>query len=628
MLDKSQGTSCPDPVSRFGGRVAPHPRSRTQLEMVWRRLAPLIAARRSMRICDDTGKFATARTLATRLPASPAAVPLYASGRAVVLALDFDSKGTTPAAVDADVDRVLGWIRESGGRAVTDRSTSGGRHVLIPLAHSTPIEVADIRMLMNLLSERLTTLDPTPMLNAATGCITPPASACREGGHRLLDCTLDEAVDTFAVRSAPGFVAKLTATLGGASDHHRQSSIVRTVAASLSCGDRIVGVGDDKRRLHPLYCQSSPIPPSVAAFAAGGKIDRQRWRTHSEARQSVITHAVLRGSCLADIRSLIDTPEWAGVRSAYERYGRAFEDSLSRDVTKALTWSAQVAEQFRQPTHKQRLTGGIGSSSETRPHRRWLCHARRWAQQEFSGQRVCGTVLVVLQALAYSAVTAGSITQGVPTLAVGGRSLSHAAGLISETAVWNVLRLLREREGSPLLLTYPGSGKEADRYALTTPKGVPQPTRSAIEHTTIEMVHPAWRVLGLGAKRVHDFVEANPNLRVQQVIAELGLPQSTGYDVVASLRVAGLLTVENTLLVKGPTDLDSIAAAHGLEHIKRERIIRHRAERIVWHFWLENHFGYAHADRTTGDATLSAVVEQADLPQYWQAIMTAGPPPR
>jgi len=123
----------------------------------------------------SSGKFDTSRSLTKHLPTVPAAVPIYARGRTSLLALDFDAKHHTPEQVDADVERVLGWLHECGARTVTDRSTSGGRHVLVPMATDLPLRVDDIKMVMQLLSARLVTLDATPMLNADWGCITPRA---------------------------------------------------------------------------------------------------------------------------------------------------------------------------------------------------------------------------------------------------------------------------------------------------------------------------------------------------------------------------------------------------------------------------------------------------------------------
>ena len=98
----------------------------------------------------------------------------------------------------------------------------------------------------------------------------------------------------------------------------------------------------------------------------------------------------------------------------------------------------------------------------------------------------------MLQALAVSAAPAGSVIDGVPVVAVGGRSLSLAAGLLSESTVWAILRRLRETPGAPILLIAKGSGLVADRYALTTPD-ITDPTPDDPGRPAVTDVHPAWR---------------------------------------------------------------------------------------------------------------------------------------
>lgn len=278
----------------------------------------------------DNGKFNTfRRELTQRLPDSPAAVPLYDKHRCTrLLALDFDAKLHGAAQVAVDVERVLGWLQECGARTVTDRSTSGGRHVLVPLPTDTPLSVDDVRPLLVLLKEQLPTFDKTPMLGTSQGCITVPGSLCREGGHRQLDGTLADAVEAFTVRSGRGVVALMIERLDGASAPCPRTRVA-AVHASLTYDERLIGVDDTTRRLHPRFCRTSPIPAKVAAFARAGDFDADRWASPSEARQSVITHLVLRGASFSDIQDLFGSDDYAGVRQAYDRYKSARQIAAS-----------------------------------------------------------------------------------------------------------------------------------------------------------------------------------------------------------------------------------------------------------------------------------------------------------
>lgn len=608
-----------------------------------------MAARRSMRLSapGDGPKFATARALTMRLPGAPAAVPLYNQhGRTVLLALDFDAKHHGVAQVDADVERVLGWLNECGGRTVTDRSTSGGRHVLVPLATDTPLHGDDLRVLLSLLEARLPTFDKMPMLGTSHGCISVPGSLCREGGYRQLDGTLADAVEAFTLRSERGIVARLVALLGGAGARQsRPRTPVAAVTASLTRDERLIGAGDT-RRLHPRYCLTTPIPTKVAAFARSGEMDSARWPTPSEARQSVITHAVLRGSSAADIEAALAADDHAGLRQAYARYGSpaAIAAALRRDVNKALNWAAGVSHQFRELPHKNKHTGGdslnqvsgISGFRDEPKRRRWLASAQTWIDHEFVGSRQRPILLAVVQALAYTSALAGEIIEGVPVVAVGGRSLSHAAGLMSESTVWSALRLLRDTPGSPVLRVARGAGQLPDRYALTTPATGRGPSRAAIARAHVAPVHQAWSVLGLRSRVLYDLIHSGHVTTVKDALAAAKLHTSAGYAALTDLRVAGLITLDKGALAATDRTLDDVAAAAGLEVVAAERTLRHRAERLLWHTWLESRFGPPPPDTENAGqedfARMAAVAEAhaldtEDAELMWAATMAAGPPP-
>lgn len=105
------------------------------------------------------------------------------------------------------------------------------------------------------------------------------------------------------------------------------------------------------------------MPEAVETYAATGKFTRAHkalWESPSEARQSVISHAVLRGASAADIEKAIATTKWSGLRRAYiDKYGTHSAAALQRDVDKALSWAATIVRPFHELTHKNRYTGGM-----------------------------------------------------------------------------------------------------------------------------------------------------------------------------------------------------------------------------------------------------------------------------
>lgn len=582
-----------------------------------------------MRLWDPSVRsFDHTRALTSKRPMVPAAVPLFSRGRARVIALDFDCKHLDMQAVDEDVSRLLGWLRECGGRAVIDRSASGGRHVLIPLAPGVTVSVEEVRPLLDQLSARLPTLDIVPMCNASTGCITVPGSQCREGGYRRLEGELDTAIDTLIVGSEAATVPRLLALLGGHDRKPPRRSSVHEVAADLratTSADRIVGTGVDAH-LHPRYCRPSTPTKAVRAFTSRGVLDKTRWDSRSEARQSVIAQLVVSGASVSEVVSRTQTPEWAGFRAAYSHY-RDPQRALQRDARRALEWAAStMPEPVRDTGHKFKYTGGHGEKAFAN----WLRTATSWVTAEYAGRRDRWSTHAVVQALAWCASVAGEMVEGVPVVAVGGRSLSIAAGMLPESTVWSVLERLRETEGSPLLLVERGVGQNADRYALV---GTKHPNRSEEQSDgfgrldEVESVHPVWSVLGFRQKAVYEVVLSRPGTCVESVIAAVRIGRSSGYDALSDLRVAGLIEVGRDHQVQiGAADLDQLALQNGLDGAVRNRIVRHRAERIVWRQWLSER---EEARVPTVSATVGeGWVEDASRPAdaaYLDDVVASGP---
>ncbi|MBY6413394.1 hypothetical protein HQ346_16995 [Rhodococcus sp. BP-252] len=544
------------------------------------------------------------------------------------MALDFDAKIHGADAVVDDVARMLQWLRECGGRAVVDVSSSGGRHVLVPLAPGKTVTADQVRPLLRLLAARLRTLDITPMTNPASGCITVPGSACKEGGHRrLVDVDPATAADYLTVGSDPGTLTRLEALLGGSS-----SAITHPVAAQIhtaAATERILGSGGETR-LHPRFCRSTPPPAAVTEFAATGRRDRTRWPSRSEARQSVITHAVLAGGSPDDIVARAAAPDWAGLRAAYAHYAEPAR-AIRRDAAAALDWAAStLPDPVRDAGHKQKHTGGTTESVL----RSWVTHAQTWVSREFISRRDRWTTHVVVQALAWAAAVSGQIVEGIPTVGVGGRSLSIAAGMLPESTVWSVLERLREMEGSPLLLIERGVGQNPDRYALVPTKSAQNdPERrssgpAAEFEVEVESVHPAWSVLGWRQKMLYDTIAATETpMTAEELFTAVGIGRTSGYEALGDLRVAGLLVLDGAVVTIGAADLDDIGHRHGLTAAVRARIVRHRAERIVWREWLA-----AREDaRTPPDPALSLFTvddigfERFDE-DYLADVLDTGPP--
>jgi hypothetical protein len=590
----------------------------------WKALAQLLAARPTIRLWNArTDKFDRTANLTSRLPRQPAAVPLYQHGRTCLLALDFDTKRHSRAVVDDDFARALSWITEAGGLAVTDRSTSGGRHILVPLALGTSATLAEINQLMRLLQSRLPSLDKTPMTNPATGCITAPGSPCRQGGYRILDGPIPPAVQALTTRSHPALLPRLNILLGALP--------APPAATPGAASDHLTGTGRDTR-LDPQYSRTTPMPDRITAYATTGQLPaRGTWKSHSEARQSVLAHAALHGHSLATITALMTPgrPWHPGLAAAYNRYRHNADKALERDFAKALTWANANAPNFR-PSRAQDLelhTRGGGKGSHLL--RSWLANATAWLDSEYPGHRYRWIGAAIYQALAIHAARSGELINGVPLVGVGGRSLSLATGLLSETTVWEFLRETRDKAGAPLVRTRVAQGREPDYYALTQQNKLPI-SAEAITATRIENVHLAWKVVGHRHRRIYELITHRGLSTPADIFAAAHVATSTGYTTLAALSTAGLIHRSRGTVTIGPVSLHDISAAHHLEEERNARLARHQRQRADWHTWLAVREALRDAvivsDPGAGADHAPARHEHVVEDEYLAAVLATGPP--
>ena len=128
----------------------------------WSVLAPLIAGRPRVRESRSGGHCYLRRwerPLTARLPAVPAAVPIYSSaGETRVLVVDLDASRGGAGAVRRDAAAVTDLVRAAGGRVIADESPSGGMHLYVPF--TVPIGFHEARDLALALARRTPSMDP------------------------------------------------------------------------------------------------------------------------------------------------------------------------------------------------------------------------------------------------------------------------------------------------------------------------------------------------------------------------------------------------------------------------------------------------------------------------------------
>ncbi|MFA4085193.1 hypothetical protein ONA92_26225 [Mycobacteroides salmoniphilum] len=612
----------------------------------WKALAPMLSApgRSQIRVWNpDTGKFSSTAKLTGTLPTRPAAPYIYAGGRTTSIPLDFDSKLASPEQVRADAAIARSWIEQCGGVVIGDHNpTNGGRHAWALLAHGTSASFEEINHLVRLLGARLRTLDITPVTNPAQGCLTAPGSPCKDGGYRQLDGDLEAAIEACATRSDPALLPRLYVLLGAIKPSPAQLATAATMHVEGSASDFTIGADEDLT-LAPQYLTHEPYPTAVQAFALNGDFPPDRpWRTRSHARQSVITAAIWRGHSLATIAAQIAPggPWHDGLGAAYRidpnGRPRRHERLLARDFQNALDWLTATQLSNRRQRHKRKNTqGGHNGYLGPQQHRSWLANAIAWADGEYAGKRHRHTVHAAFQSLAVHHLFDGETIKGTMVVGVGGRNLSLGSGLLSEDAMWKVLAEVRDKPGSPIVLTRVHRDKDADYYALTTQNPIATDPVHA-ERVRIEPVHTAWSVLGHHRRRVYELVAHFGLTAAGDVYAAAKVSTSTGDATVAALATAGLLmrTGPGQIAV-GARTLDDIADDHHTDDKLAERVVIYQAEREVWHAWLEHRqeqiAGAQHQPPVNaethprvGNPTADPLIEQAWL----KSVMADGPPPR
>lgn len=608
-------------------------------ERVWKTLAPLMSApgRRTMRVYNpDTGSFSENARLTAALPSKPAAPYLFTTaGRTHLIALDFDDKrgGRAAAAVDADLATAAEWIIRCGGVIVTDHSPTG-RHLLAPLAIGTTASATEMAHLVRLLGARLPTLDITPNTNAASGCLSAPGTPLKTGpGYRQLDGTLAAALDAFTTRSAPALLPRLYELLGALKPRTTTTDTAADADAPAASVDAFCTGDGEHQRLETHYVRNDPLHPDIEAYAQRAVMatGQRQWKSHSEARMSVLTAAIARGHSLATITALIAPggPWHHGLGQAYNRYRHGADKALHRDFQHAMHWLCTNTLQYRHPQHQRKYTqGGKTPTGARGPEslRLWLTNALAWADGEYAGKRYRWTVYAVLQTLAWHAYAAGEQINGTWVVAVGGRSLALGTGLLSEDAVWRVLRDLRDRPGAPLILTRRGAGLDADAYALTTPKRSAGHEISA-DRVRIEPVHDAWSVAGHHLRRIYELIVYHGLTSKADVYAAAAVSRTAGDDAVIALEVLGLVRrAGRGTVAAGTVTLDDLAEAHHTEDVRQERISRYRTERGLWRAWLDGR------DQAREEAKLEALdkanpYKNGDVDRtFWDLTMANGPP--
>lgn len=228
------------------------------------------------------------RPVTGRRPATPWAVHLAdQQGRFGLLCADLDAKTPTgdPA---ADASRLSALLDELGmPHVVCASGPNGGRHVWVGLRER--VDAVQVSALAHLLNAWLPTLDTAALLNPSSGCVRPPGSPHRLGGHStVLKGSLTALTDpTVTGEQVSALIAHLADRVQTTHQHH-------------PVGRRPVSVEDGLPFLSGPQRHLSAACRALLATPPSGDLSSVLWR--------ILCGAAAARWRFADLAALADAP--------------------------------------------------------------------------------------------------------------------------------------------------------------------------------------------------------------------------------------------------------------------------------------------------------------------------------
>ncbi|MBC7594916.1 MAG: MarR family transcriptional regulator, partial [Kineosporiaceae bacterium] len=453
----------------------------------WQSLATEISGQGRMRVSRDGGKtypLHRERKITEQLPNQPAAVLIYDnSGCAHTFCIDLDSSKGGPGAVQRDYTALSATLTRLGLPHFADQSPNGGIHIYIPMAE--PLPFPDAAEVARALEARAPSFDPLPMLGLSSGCIRPPGSRHKSGGHQQLIGTTTAAWEATQTGATPQAWRRFATELAFSPTDRREFGAHAAAPAGSITADEAV------THLDSLHRHTAP-DSRYQTIARTGAYDPTQYSTPSEARQAVIWSPVAAGWKFTDVAVRVTNGTWPGLASFYARYSPgARHSALVRD------WKSATAFEKQRRTGRQNGSVRVNTTSEPKTHRGdTYQEIRTWSNAvdlEFDGNRRDDLAArAVLAAMAEAAQKSASTT-----ISFGNRSLSVATGL-DQSTVGKVLNRLSSEDDPLIDLVRESSGVLAHTYSLVVPKRFEQfASKRSWKRGKLHGVRPAFRELGL-----------------------------------------------------------------------------------------------------------------------------------
>ncbi len=537
------------------------------------------------------------RPLSSTPPVAPAAVMLWNNQQQLpVLALDFDAKnGHGPRTASADANAALQLLTKAGLYPFADRSPVGGWHVYAPLP--TPQPADQVLLVVTALAQRLPSLDVGPLANPLHGCIRPPGSAHKTGGFQRLVHSHHEVVLALTSRPRPDAWTRL-----------RQELVaeLRATPPPTAAADSPAAAGIRRRRM----------AEAAEQLAVTGQHPARAFKSPSEARFSVMCHAVNAGMTLADVHCAL-RDRWAWLRTSY---GTKHHTALARDFTKAKQQrtTALLSRHVRpSDTSLHNTQRGAHPTVELDVHlalRRFRTFARHHS-------RTAG-YSPTLRAVLTSLLWAGHV-QGRILINTGIRSLAEQAGVHYDT----VASMLHQLATDGLITRISRAhGPDADVWRINVELATQHPPASG----RAGGLRRVFRVIG--GHLVAEVYETLPDSPTADLPSSMELATDLGYDrrrVHEALRVLagwGLAEQASGRWHRGPADPHSLSHQLGGEDDWAAQHALHQRQRQAWTARLK-HLHTTVPVRVRGQLQWEAEFDLVEPQDAWVEDFAGGSPP-
>lgn len=510
-------------------------------------------------------------------PTAPVAVYLAREGRYYALAIDIDAPGTEGARQAL----VLSATLTAAGidHVEAESGPSGRRHIIC--TWPSGLQAREVALVARRLQDIAPDLDPSPLLNPATGCIRPPGAAHRNGGASRLITPRDEALRRLRQGNEPEAFTRLQDALGITAAPESPDA---TPAKDWAALTRLPHVGGEPRLLRPYRDLTTDEHNRMRTDGAEPGADRSR----ATARATLI--AVNAGWSCDQFLTLVVDPAYA-----------AFDHLRRRNVNGTLVPRHDIDAAARRMWRRRLLYALNHPANGTAPTVPSVeACARAAAATTWKGQGG-PREHAVLEALITYARHIGS-----DTISKDIRSLADKAGASKSAVAAALQRLLRD---GWIQLVTPAAGRLAATYRLTVPAAIgerdsssntgrtldptpPTPVSTGQSTTppfTLGFTHRAHDALtseGFGhyAGLLLDLLAAQP-LKFNEIVIRTGWDPRTVRKHLRRLASKALVLPGEMWKVL-PGRLDDAARSLGVTGTVQRRRDRATHDRITWAWWL------------------------------------------